>query len=235
MSIHGFQTGVGISPIWFYKLDPYNRNSAEYTVNLEIVQRIEISSTSVTLYFTQGDPKILLNDVGVSFIKDLEAFVASGGSVPVIPIDSRTWGVKTTTVSYVDAGDAAALVAAKIYADSLLADLVLVAGESLSTFLAITVHSDGKVYVSSADNLGDAGKTIGITLTSASPGNFVTIRRSGLITNAAFGFTTGGRVYLGFNGTLVQTLGIGLFEQPLGVALSGANLLVEIGDATIYA
>jgi len=96
-------------------------------------------------------------------------------------------------------------------------DVSLTAGVSLSALRAVTSNTSGEAVYASNDTLANA-QVIGITSNAASAGAGVTIKTSGIMTDASWSWTKG-TVYLGSNGTLTQT------------APSGGAILVHVGRA----
>jgi len=113
--------------------------------------------------------------------------------------------------------------------------LTLNAGENVNAFQAVAVHADGNAYKADAGNTADADRVVGIAITSATTGNSLTVCQVGEIDNAGFSFIPGSWVYLGTGGALVQTPNAGLFELPLGVAISASRLEAQIGQPIIKA
>jgi hypothetical protein len=111
----------------------------------------------------------------------------------------------------------------------------LMAGENINAFQAVAVHADGLAYKADASNAADAGRVVGIAITSATTGNSLEVQQLGEIDNAGFLFTPGAWVYLGTGGALVQTPNAGAFELPLGVALSASRLEAQVGLPIIRA
>jgi hypothetical protein len=107
--------------------------------------------------------------------------------------------------------------------------VALVAGMNINAFQAISIHSDGKAYLADAGTAGDAGKVIGVAITSALAGNAITVCLDGEIDNLGFLFNPGDEIFLGLSGALVNTPGNGVFEQPLGIAASSSRLMLEVG------
>jgi hypothetical protein len=96
-------------------------------------------------------------------------------------------------------------------------DVALTAGENLSALRAVTTDGAGAAVYASNDTLANA-QVIGITSNAASAGAGVTIKTSGIVTDAGWSWTKG-TVFLGTNGTLTQT------------APSGGAILVHVGRA----
>jgi hypothetical protein len=115
--------------------------------------------------------------------------------------------------------------------------VTLTAGQNINAFSAVAVHADGLAYIASADNADDAGRVVGVAVSSALVGDPVQIQGEGTIDNNGFLFIAGKNVFLGINGALVQTIpsGTGIVLQPLGLALSASRLDAEVGRSTIRA
>jgi hypothetical protein len=118
---------------------------------------------------------------------------------------------------------------ASFTADATAVVLNMTVGQNVNAYQAVAVHADGLAYIADAGNTADAGRIVGIAITSATTGNSLTVVQMGEIDNAGFLFTPGVRVYLGTSGALVQTPNAGAFELPLGVALSASKLEAQIG------
>jgi hypothetical protein len=110
-------------------------------------------------------------------------------------------------------------------------DITAVAGEPIGAHLVVAIHSDGKVYKASSDNIADVGKVLGIAITSATSADVnITVRVAGQVDNTGgWFFTPGEQLYLGLSGALVNDPNTGVFEQPLGVASAVGSLALEIG------
>ena len=96
-------------------------------------------------------------------------------------------------------------------------DTTLVASTSLSALRCITTDGSGLAKYATPDSLANA-VVIGISTTSASTGQNITIKTSGQITDASWNWTKGA-IYLGANGALTQT------------APSGGSIIVHVAKA----
>lgn len=106
-------------------------------------------------------------------------------------------------------------------------ELSLVAGVNISALRAITTDGSGQAVYASNDTLDNA-QVIGITTVAATAGNNVTIKTSGIITDASWSWTKGA-VYLGTNGQLTQTAPTGgAIIVHVGKALTATKLQVDI-------
>jgi hypothetical protein len=96
-------------------------------------------------------------------------------------------------------------------------DTTLVASTSLSALRCITTDGSGLAKYATPDSLANA-VVIGISTTSASTGQNITIKTSGQITDASWNWTKGA-IYLGANGALTQT------------APTGGDIIVHVAKA----
>ncbi len=114
--------------------------------------------------------------------------------------------------------------------------LTLTAGMNINAFQAISLHSDGLGYQADASTTNDAGHVVGVSTTSATTGNTFTVQQTGEINNPGFLFTPGSPIFLGFSGSLVESLTAGsAFQQPMGVSISSSLLAVEVGAPIVLA
>jgi len=106
-------------------------------------------------------------------------------------------------------------------------DVSLTAGENLSALRAVTSNASGQAVYASNDTLANA-QVIGITSNAASSGAGVTIKTSGILTDANWAWTKG-TVYLGTNGTLTQSAPTsGAIVVHVGRALTATTLQIDI-------
>lgn len=106
-------------------------------------------------------------------------------------------------------------------------DISLTASVSLSALRAVTTDSNGDAVYASNDTLANA-QVIGITSNAANAGNGVTIKTSGILTDANWSWTKG-TVFLGTNGTLTQTPPTGgAIVVHVGRALTATTLQIDI-------
>src|SRR5271157_3194284 len=113
--------------------------------------------------------------------------------------------------------------------------LALTCGMNISAFQVVAVRGDGLAYVADAAAVADADRVIGMAITSATAGNPVSVQQAGKIDNVGWSFTPGKTVYLGLSGAPTESLNVGAFQLPVGVALSASNLEVAIGLPIIFA
>lgn len=101
------------------------------------------------------------------------------------------------------------------------------AAENLSGHRAIGGSGDG-VRARSASDLSTLGQVVGVTLGSAVRGQEVQFQTSGEIVEPSWSWTPG-RVWLGENGLLTQTLPTQGYLQQIGVSNGPTKLIVNIG------
>lgn len=106
-------------------------------------------------------------------------------------------------------------------------DVSLTAGENLSALRAVTSNVTGQAVYASNNTLANA-QVIGITSNAASSGAGVTVKTSGILTDANWAWTKG-TVYLGTNGTLTQSAPTsGAIVVHVGRALTATTLQIDI-------
>lgn len=156
--------------------------------------------------------------------------------LPASAPDGQPLFVEDTQEVYMGTG--AAVVPIKIDSSNVIGGgqiiVTLTCGENINAFQAMVVHSDGLAYKADDATAADANRIVGVAITSATTGNPVNAQQT-VVVNVGFLFTAGATVYLGSAGALVQTHSTGLFELPLGVALSASQLEIQIGTPIFYA
>ena len=106
-------------------------------------------------------------------------------------------------------------------------DTTLVASTSLSALRCITTDSSGLAKYATPDSLANS-VVIGISTTSASTGQNITIKTSGQITDASWNWTKGA-IYLGANGSLTQTAPTGgSIIVHVAKAITATTLIIDI-------
>ena len=106
-------------------------------------------------------------------------------------------------------------------------DVSLTAGTNLSALRAVTSNFNGEAVYASNDTLANA-QVIGITANAATTGAGVTIKTSGILTDASWSWTKG-TVYLGTNGQLTQTVPTGgAIVVHIGRALTATTLQIDV-------
>ena len=106
-------------------------------------------------------------------------------------------------------------------------DTTLVASISLSALRCITTDGSGLAKYATPDTLANS-VVIGISTTSASTGQNITIKTSGQITDASWNWTKGA-IYLGANGALTQTAPTGgSIIVHVAKAITATTLIIDI-------
>lgn len=114
--------------------------------------------------------------------------------------------------------------------------LEAISNSDISGHKAVMYDSTGQVQVASCLNIQHLNKVIGITTGAVTTGNTATIQGSALIDHSGWAFTANQPVFLGDDGTLVQTLPMGaLFSLPIGVAVSATKVSINIQSAIVLA
>ena len=96
-------------------------------------------------------------------------------------------------------------------------DTTLIASTSISALRCITTDGSGQAKYATPDTLANA-VVIGVSTTSGTAGQNITIKTSGQLTDASWNWTKGS-VYLGANGVLTQT------------PASGGDIIVHVARA----
>lgn len=101
------------------------------------------------------------------------------------------------------------------------------AGENMSSGRVVVVDDLAAWYFQNTD-AAHIGRAFGITTTSATAGNNVTIQVSGIVSDAAFGFTADKTLWVGADGEIFDTQpGTGTVIQKAGVAYEDKKLLID--------
>ena len=102
------------------------------------------------------------------------------------------------------------------------------AGENLSSGRVVVIDSLTAVYFQHA-NVAHAGRAYGVTKTSATAGNNVTIQVYGVIQDAAFGFVADTTLWVGADGEIFNTQPVGgVLIQRAGVASENQRMLIDL-------
>ncbi len=109
------------------------------------------------------------------------------------------------------------------------------AGGNINQYQGVVIQSDGLAYRADVTNSAHIGAFLGIAETSATTGNTLRVRQLGVINNLGWAWTPGGTVFVGGSpGDLIQTIPTGLYQQPVGVAISAVDLQIDIGTVIVY-
>lgn len=111
--------------------------------------------------------------------------------------------------------------------------IIYAAGQNLSTGRVVIID-DLEAWYFQNTNSAHVGRAIGITTTSATTGNNVTIQVSGVVQDAAFGFTADKTVWVGADGEIFDTQPItGVIIQKAGVAAEDKKLLIDFSVSVL--
>lgn len=110
-------------------------------------------------------------------------------------------------------------------------DTSLTASTSISALRCITTDGSGLAKYATPDTLANA-VVIGISTTSGSAGDTITVKTTGELSDASWSWTKGA-IYLGANGTLTQTAPSGgSIVVHVAKAITATKILIDI-DTTI--
>lgn len=98
-----------------------------------------------------------------------------------------------------------------------------IAGEDVAIYLAASIMIDGTV---GTFDIEEPERLLGISETSASTGNTVTVRHAGRVENPAWSWSPGGPIYALDDGTLSQTPDVDVAAR-VGLAISATAVLVR--------
>lgn len=101
------------------------------------------------------------------------------------------------------------------------------ASVTIGSFRVVMEQTDGTLKYPSLTTIGDDGKVIGITTTTVMAGSATNVVTFGEIQSSGWDFAPG-PVYVGENGTLVQTQPTTGWVVKIGTALSSTRLNVDI-------
>ena len=100
------------------------------------------------------------------------------------------------------------------------------AGENLSSGKIVIISSGEAIYFQPA-NATHAGRAYGVTKTSATAGNDVTIQVSGKISDPSFAFTAESGLYAAANGTITETKPTTQLIQFVGIAVDAGLMKIQ--------
>lgn len=111
--------------------------------------------------------------------------------------------------------------------------ITAIAGQVLSGHRAVCIKSDGKAYYADA-NILDTKSVVGITTHAASNGESVIIQTDGELRNTGgWSFTTGGAIFVGSNGQIVQSDTGTAYISSLGLATKTDTININIFQSII--
>lgn len=101
------------------------------------------------------------------------------------------------------------------------------AGENLSAGRVVVIDGGEAFYFQPTDPT-HAGRAFGVTTSSATMGNNVTIQISGEVSDVAFTFAADSGVYAGTNGQVTETRPASGLSQLVGVSITATKMLIKI-------
>lgn len=107
----------------------------------------------------------------------------------------------------------------------------VVAGEAISGHVPYVFGASGLAFAASCDNPAHQF-VAGLTISAAVANDPAQVQNEGVVSHAGWSFVSGAPVFLGLNGTLVQTLPVGaVFSKVVGVALTATTLNINLQPA----
>lgn len=100
------------------------------------------------------------------------------------------------------------------------------AGENLSAGKIVIIEGGEAIYFQPA-NATHAGRVYGITKTSATVGNNVTIQIAGAVSDPSFAFVAESGLYAAANGAITETKPINPIIQHVGFAVDAGTMKIE--------
>ena len=106
---------------------------------------------------------------------------------------------------------------------------MIVGTKFIDAFRAVYQDSSGKIYLYSTDDINLIGKFVGITLESGNPGEVVSVKVTGEVSNSQWNFGIGTNiVYAGVAGLVVTNEAqSAVFTHELGVSLASDKFLID--------
>lgn len=103
------------------------------------------------------------------------------------------------------------------------------AGQNLSAGRVVIIDGGEAFYFQNTDAT-HVGRAYGVTKTSATTGNNVSIQAYGIIQDAAFTFTADNSVWVGTDGEIFDSIpATGVIIQKAGVASEDKKMLIDFG------
>lgn len=107
-----------------------------------------------------------------------------------------------------------------------------VAGETISALRLVYENDNEEVfYIDQEDDI-NINSILGLTITSASTGGNVSVRRTGIIDDDSWSWSVG-RIWLGANGALTQSPPSVGFDVLIGAAVSSTRIILNIQDSIL--
>lgn len=103
-------------------------------------------------------------------------------------------------------------------------DQVLIPGQTIASYKAITTDADGYAIYADSATLVHLGRLVGISLDGTTK-----VRKVGLVTNPAWNWTPGAVLFLGLNGEITTDGNTGVFAQQIAYAQTPTTVDIKIG------
>ncbi len=101
------------------------------------------------------------------------------------------------------------------------------AGQNLSSGRVVIIDGGEAFYYQNTD-AAHAGRAFGITRTSATTGNNVTIQVTGIVNDAAFTFSPDNDLWIGADGEIFDSIpATGVLVQKAGVGVENDKMLID--------
>lgn len=105
-------------------------------------------------------------------------------------------------------------------------------GQITTPFKAVALTGSNNAVLADKDTPSHASAVYGLTITSANPGETVSVQTFGEV-DTNYEFTSGQPVFLGNNGNLTQTVPTSGFTLIVGWAITASKIFVSIGQANV--
>lgn len=102
-----------------------------------------------------------------------------------------------------------------------------IAGENISAYKVVYIHTDGMVYMANSSDVTQMGKIIGITTEAKLDGEEINVVTCGIVTGLN-SLTIGGKYFFNTAGSLTTTIPTTGFTQIIGNAISSSIILVNM-------
>lgn len=101
------------------------------------------------------------------------------------------------------------------------------AGQNLSSGRVVIIDG-GEAFYFQNTTAAHMGRAFGITTTSATTGNNVTIQVTGIVNDAAFTFAPDNELWIGADGEIFDSIPLtGIIVQKAGVAVENDKMLID--------
>lgn len=112
-------------------------------------------------------------------------------------------------------------------------DELVTAAEAISAGLVVRANDDLEALVADSSASAEAGRVLGISVNGVASGASLQVRRSGLMTDGAWSWTPGAKLYFDDAGAITETEPVAGYSQIVGYALTATTIRVTILDYTV--